>query len=959
MINFLFIMYSIILFLPFADIVYADEDNSRAHTDKVSINSEDEIKKVTTNKDKKIEKNVPTLNFDAASNTGKMLHGSTGFLYGVSEIDIPSANLIEAIQPKMLIQKAADGKQHPSGDGYRLNSYLQNQGIKTNQIYLQDYYLEWPYESNGIEDYQEKVKTVVSKMLKNQSDQEVEQYSFVIFNEPDQIWYSGNNEKMCQDWSIIYQTIKTIHPKAKIAGPNYAKYNQKAYKAFFEYASKHHCLPDYITWHELQKDKLLSYKTHYNEAQKLIKQYYTDKNLKEPIIFINETVNFEDVGAPGPLVNWLSIFEETKTYASLPYWGLANSLNELAANTNEPNSAWWIYKWYNEMHGHTINMTQENIEKPGNFGALYGLTSIDEENQTIKTLFGGQAGKQQIKINNLQELPAFNTAEKVHVKIYQTHYTGHHGFADEIPVIFEGNIDLIGNQLNFSIEDAQLMDAFFAIITPESKIKKTKHASWRRTYEAEDATMIGQAKRFDKLDGSDLARSNRAEVGNINTKNDGVEYTVDVPQNGHYRLDSFYSVQAPQVDPLTLQYVESGGQNRAIGAVLKHKLFIDGKEKESLLYDSTVKWGYYNYKTVYVNLTKGLHKIKLMHDGKDQSGKEQGSVLAATLDKMDLSLVSENKNTIHVSAEELTSADSDFFFDNSYDYTSGSGYAKGKGKLDFYVNVPKDGYYELKLAASGGAATIYKKEMIYAKDAKAESKVEFEWLPISKFEVPKDQRLTKVNANSVYLAAGVNHLELRTNEELAIDYFDFHWKEKHTAKKEITIQAEEVYLQKNAENKDSYPYLPGSTATPQIIETPYASNGKAIEGFQGGKNNSLSFNVKVENEGAYILSIFYANNEPAPVMKNHNDQNYIHPYNTDLVERYAQISVNNQTPQTIYFRNTLSWDVYKNRIIKVNLKKGNNKITLSNDNSYKFSSIQDDFTPRFDKFVLAPLVYKH
>ncbi|WP_048593177.1 hypothetical protein [Melissococcus plutonius] len=154
MINFLFIMYSIILFLPFADIVYADEDNSRAHTDKVSINSEDEIKKVTTNKDKKIEKNVPTLNFDAASNTGKMLHGSTGFLYGVSEIDIPSANLIEAIQPKMLIQKAADGKQHPSGDGYRLNSYLQNQGIKTNQIYLQDYYLEWPYESNGIEDYQ-------------------------------------------------------------------------------------------------------------------------------------------------------------------------------------------------------------------------------------------------------------------------------------------------------------------------------------------------------------------------------------------------------------------------------------------------------------------------------------------------------------------------------------------------------------------------------------------------------------------------------------------------------------------------------------------------------------------------------------------------------------------------------------------------------------------------------------
>ncbi|MFG6384665.1 MAG: hypothetical protein K1V96_10470, partial [Lachnospiraceae bacterium] len=29
-------------------------------------------------------------------------------------------------------------------------------------------------------------------------------------------------------------------------------------------------------------------------------------------------------------------------------------------------------------------------------------------------------------------------------------------------------------------------------------------------------------------------------------------------------------------------------------------------------------------------------------------------------------------------------------------------------------------------------------------------------------------------------------------------------------------------------------------------------------------------------------------------------------------------------------------------------------ITFTNDNSYKFSDLQDDFTPRLDKFVISP-----
>lgn len=148
---------------------------------------------------------------------------------------------------------------------------------------------------------------------------------------------------MCTDWLKIYQTIKAINPAIKVAGPNFSVYNSSAYQTFFEFCQQNNCLPEYITWHELQKDKLTSFRSHCDEVRGYIKTYYAGSGL-EPIIFVNEAVNFDDVGNPGALVNWLAIFEEEDVYASLPYWGLANSLNELAADSNQPNGAWWVYK---------------------------------------------------------------------------------------------------------------------------------------------------------------------------------------------------------------------------------------------------------------------------------------------------------------------------------------------------------------------------------------------------------------------------------------------------------------------------------------------------------------------------------------------------------------------------------------------------------------------------------------
>lgn len=865
-------------------------------------------------------------NADPANSKSEVFHGSTGFLYGVSEVNVPSADLIKAISPKILVQKAADGQQHPSGDGYRLTPYLEECGIENIQIYLQDYYLEWPYESNGIADYNQKVEQIVSKMLDGKSDDEIAKYSFVIFNEPDGIWYSGKVDEMCRDWLTIYTTIKDICPDAKVAGPNFASYNSSAYRKFFAFCQANDCLPEYITWHELQKDKLTSFKSHCEEVKAMVKTYYAGSSI-EPILFVNETVNFDDVGNPGALVNWLSIFDEEDVYASLPYWGLANSMNELAADTNKPNGGWWVYKWYAQMTGKKTPLTLENIENPSAYGRLYGLSSVDEDAQMIYSLFGGQAGRQTVNIENITSTKIFENASQAHVKIYSTKYTGHHGFADEIPVEFEGNLAFSGDNLVFTIPDAELMDAYFAVITPatdeEVTTLKAYEKNWEMTYEAEDAELIGKATAYTKTGGGDLARSNRAEVGNMNTENDGVKFNVEVPEDGRYRLNIYYSSQAPQVDALTLEYVSSGGQNRAVGALSCHTLTIDGGEPKEIVYDSTVKWGYYNYKTVYVELTSGSHEIQLMYKGESQNGKAINSMLCALLDKIDLTYAPEESAVIRIEPEELIGTQTGYSLSQEGSY-SGAGKAVGSGNFEFYVNVPRDGFYRVGTVGSGNAV-IKKSRVHYAKDAKAESEVSLDWLKLMDVAIGAD------NAGMVYLTAGINGLCIE-GSNLTIDCISFTEAAQATEGNSIVVEAEDCQLS-GTDAKDDYSYLPGSTAVPEVIANAYASGGKAVEGFRGGQNNALSFTVTVPEAGDYKLSVRYANDEPAPVMKKQDGGNYVHPYNTDLVERYAQISVNGETPQTVYFRNTFCWDTYKNVVIDVQLKKGSNIITFTNDNS--------------------------
>ncbi len=895
------------------------------------------------------------INFDATKSTGPVMHGASGFLYGVSEPNVPTMDLLSPLKPQVLVQKAKDGKQHPTGDSTRLTSMLRQVGVRQIQVYLQDYYLEWPYEFNGIEDYKQKAINIINQM-KEANNGDLSDYSFVLFNEPDGIWYNGNVTQFNRDWLTIYTAVKAIDKDIKVVGPNTTGYVKSWMDSFFRFCGQNDCLPEIISWHELYDgadagNSLVSYKNHYNYTQGLIDTYYRDKGLKEPEIVINEYALFENVGTAGSLVKWLSMFEETKTYACMAYWGLANSLNELAAEANKPNSAWWLYKWYGDMQGNTVQAAASNVKDKG----TYGLTAVDEPNKTIKTIFGGQDGTQTVYINNLTALEGFEGAASAHVKLYSTTYSGQQGFEENTPVEFEGNLTLENGSLKLQVKDCNALDAFYAIVTPATdaiiSTIEGYNKNWTATYEAENARLLGNATAYAKAGGSDLARSNRADVGSINSSSDGVEFSVNVPKDGKYKLKIYYSSQAPNVDPITLE-VKASGQNRAIGKLMQHQLTVDGTNSRLVTYESTVKWGYFNYAAVYLDLTAGNHTLTLKHYGEDQSAKSQGIQLAAILDKIDLiydsGIGAEKSIPAAVIEPEEVTGTSPYKSGRAVNGFSGGGYATGSGSFPMTVVVSEDGLYDMSVRYHtdiSGTVNILKQEVDYPEDAASTSPIGQRQVAAGGFTTSANNAWTVKDCGKVYLTAGANTIILSSNENVDIDRVNFVRNEVRTAANTVAIEAEDCTLEGHA----------------VVIDNSYASKGKMADGIGIGQNpenaaesNRLTLKVNVKKAGDYKLSMVYANNEPAPVMVKSNGDNYVHPYNTDLVERYAQIAVNGAEAETVYFRNTLSWDMLRNVVIDVNLKEGENTIVIYNDNSYHFSSIVNSTAPRFDKFEIIP-----
>lgn len=864
-----------------------------------------------------MKENETALHFDMAKEE-TLYKGSTGFLYGESEINVPSVDLLQGLKPDTMVQKAVGGLQHPTGDAVRTSSALLSAGVRDMQIYLQDNYLEWPYDAPmkddtvDLDEYQKTVETIVYKMICDEvktadsssfkgsdgkyyivKEETAKKYSFVLFNEPDQIWFSWNLEGLEKAWKQIYEAVHKIYPQARCVGPNFSGFNAEAYDEFLAYCKDNNCLPEIISWHELGDISLVDFKNHYDTVAEYVEKYY-DGN--KPELMVNEYARHYDIGSPGGIVKWLAMFEDKDISACMAYWAMANSLNEMAADQNSPTSTWWVYHWYAQMTGSQCPITYPDFEKT----RFYGLMSYDRQENIGYALFGGSEDENAPEIvcaDNIVKTNLLNKNGAVNVKIYGVGFSGQQGANYKPQIIFDGTVQTENGTLKIQLDDVDEMEAYFAVLTKADDNAKAKTFEGAKlstlSYEAENATLLGNAMAYSKIGWATFATSGRADIGSLNNNDSGVKFDVEVKKEGTYKASIFYSLQAPFVNPQTLEPQEDG-QNRGIGKSLLYGVFVDGKELPNIVLESTVTWAYKNHCDIEIQLTKGKHTIEYRHINGDES--EKGNLqLTAAFDKLDLTLVDSKKDNFEIDLTEMSA----FKTKNGYKVTAVA---------------PKAGYYR---AFADASIKLTKQAIDYASDALTTSQCKTYDIPVG---------------NTVYLSQGANTIGI-IGKATKVRFVPVASKGQIISAKDMKLVGENPILKDNS----------------------FASSGKVVAEIGTGKENYVYFDVNVQAEGMYNFAIRYTNDEPAPVMLKSNGDTYVHPYNVDLVERYAQIVANDSQPETVYFRNTMSWDTFKTVDVQLKLKQGKNRIKIYNDNSYHFSQLVNSTAPEIDQITISNL----
>lgn len=160
----------------------------------------------------------------------------------------------------------------------------------------------------------------------------------------------------------------------------------------------------------------------------------------------------------------------------------------------------------------------------------------------------------------------------------------------------------------------------------------------------------------------------------------------------------------------------------------------------------------------------------------------------------------------------------------------------------------------------------------------------------------------------VYLRRGLNEIEVSEECEIAIY-------EGKTGEGTQTVTASEMTVSDGAEiltDKYGVTYLDGISSA-------------------GGK---ASFKVNAPADGTYRVTVNYANNQ----------EGGYHAYNVDLIEAILTVSANGES-QDVCLRNTYSKFTYKTMTFSLDLKQGENEITLSNSGNILFNN-QVSYAPQ-------------
>jgi hypothetical protein len=857
-----------------------------------------------------------TLSVDFATTTGDFRGGASGTLYGLGDDGAPTQALINGAHITNTSQKAPFGTQHPSGDALKIeDGFFAKNGTQLD-IYIQDYYPDWSYnggrrpgddrtydqatgsytnQPNGIWDYLEIVE-FVTEAVATQSDYP-EKYVFIPFNEPDGgNWYNNRDffaQYFLTDWKAAVDKIREVYARHALAapvigGPGDAAWQPERTSVWLDYAQQTGTLPQYMIWHELGIDNLATYRSHYEEYRAMEKA----KGIAPLEINITEYGLLRDMGVPGQLIQWFSMFEDTKVDAQTAYWNYAGNFSDNSARPNGANAGWWMFKWYGDLAGSkTVKVTPPQLNA---VDTLQGIGAVDADDRRATVLYGG-SGADTVTLA-LKGLDQSVFGGKVDVEVREAPLSGAEGLAPTPRLVTTlEDVALTDGALRVEVPNYDRYAGYQLVVTPPQDRAIAGEKTWSTTIEAED-TAITSARVYEQSPtgngGWIFLASGGRDVGSFNNAAAKAEWTVEVPRDGTYRY------QVIGATP---------------GQPGRHALFVDGAKAATVQYtadlalNDTSRWKYRGSAETTVTLTKGTHNLSL------RASENGSSVLPGsdiTLDRFVLTDVTDGEPVDYPASTMRLAGSARLDYDRQG--LHGSVRLGGDGRADIYATAFESGYYDVRVDYATTGANDLAVDSNGRRVMNATAPGAGVWASTAR----------------VHLSEGINEVELRSNAGVSVIGV--------TTTRVAGADSAAVKIEAEAGTVAGAARKTGIAASTGTN----VSGGTVVDYLGNGAGNTVTIPraAGFDRPGDYDIVVKYTNAEVSGR----------HDYNPQVVDRRLQVSEagGGQVGQG-YFRYTYSWNSFWERTIPVTLTTAGGALTFGNDGAY---------APNVDYVVVAPLV---
>ncbi|MFK4761633.1 hypothetical protein ACI3KS_11915 [Microbacterium sp. ZW T5_45] len=857
----------------------------------------------------------PVLSVDFSQRTGDFRGGATGTLYGFGDEGAPTQALINGARITNTSQKAPYGTQHPSGDALAVEDGFFAEHGQDMYIYVQDYYPDWAYNAgarpgdtrsydltngtftnspNGVWDYLEVVEFVADAVATG--SEHPDKYVFIPFNEPDGgNWYpnwSTQKNQFLADWQSSYEKIQEVWDRhglghARIGGPGDTRWQPERSADILSFAKENGSLPDVFIWHELGIDNLATYRSHYADYRALEESLDID-----PLpINITEYGMLRDMGVPGQLIQWFTMFEDTKVDAQTAYWNYAGNLSDNTARPNGANGGWWMFKWYGDLAGsETVRVTPPS---PSTVDTLQGIGAIDEANRRATVLWGGTDSDVTLDLSGLSSEIFGDTVD---IEVREVALTGAEGLAGTPRIITaKSGVALSSGSTTLSVPTYDRYAGYQLIVTPAQSRDVTAEAhaqAWSIASEAEDLALTdAQVYAQDPLAGGGwkFLASGGKDVGSFNRPTSKAEWAITAPHDGTYRLQVI------------------GG---APGVPGRHALFVDGSDAGTIQYAADLalndrsRWQYRGSAEVLVELTAGEHVLSIRASADGATRLPNSDI---TLDKVSLTDVTAGEPVHYPSTGFRLDGGAALDWDGG---VKGAAALTDDATATLYAAAMDSGYYDVSIDWASSAASGLSLEVNGRAVAAFESDAAGSWISTSR----------------VRLSEGISELVLRSADGAVVSGVTT----TRTAEADssaVTIEAESTSL------------LGAASVTTLAASTGTNASGSAFVGNVGqGRGNAIEISRQAgfSAPGEYDVEIHYSN---AELVGNHD-------YNPQVVDRRLDIDEGDASVGHGYFRYTYSWNSFSQRSIPVTLTTDDQSLRLYNSAAW---------APNIDRIVIAPL----